>query len=231
MPKNKIGECTICGQTSELTREHVIPKSFYGEVLPVKTKMITVGSCIACNQGASEDERKVRDLLGLEVMQYEHELTGYFDKKIKGNTNLGKSKVGKAFETQNRLKELGLVPSEELVLIENEVIQKVFKKMVRGLYFYFWHERLRNNCKIKTEKMKPVYEWYQLLEKIKSFPDHIIVVHGDNDEIFGCAGLRGPHPYQSQTRWFFSFYRKIIYITATEPEIYLPGPITDKIWL
>jgi hypothetical protein len=52
-----MGTCVYCGEWRELTRDHVPPKSLFSKPRP---ELITVPSCLTCNQGASKDDEYFR---------------------------------------------------------------------------------------------------------------------------------------------------------------------------
>jgi hypothetical protein len=60
-------ECAYCGSTSDLTKEHVIPRSFEAEGAPTWHPII-VWACRECNGQKSPLDSKVRDLFAVDII-------------------------------------------------------------------------------------------------------------------------------------------------------------------
>jgi hypothetical protein len=53
-----VGECAYCGEQRELTRDHIPPRCLFGKPRPAD--LITVPSCVDCNQKASKHDEYFR---------------------------------------------------------------------------------------------------------------------------------------------------------------------------
>lgn len=58
-------ECAYCGSTSDLSKEHVIPRSFEAENAP-NWEPVIVWACIDCNNAKSKLDLRVRELFAVD---------------------------------------------------------------------------------------------------------------------------------------------------------------------
>ena len=54
-------ECSFCGARGPATKDHVPPRSVFGD--PAPSALTTVRACSACNSGASQDDEYFRDTI------------------------------------------------------------------------------------------------------------------------------------------------------------------------
>ena len=59
-----VGICAYCGETNELTDDHVPPRLLLQE--PYPEHLITVPSCEKCNRGFQRDDEYTRDMVALD---------------------------------------------------------------------------------------------------------------------------------------------------------------------
>lgn len=65
MSKRKVAKCQFCGEVTATTREHVIPKSLYPRSVRATWRPIIVDACAGCNNGSSDDDAHLRNVLML----------------------------------------------------------------------------------------------------------------------------------------------------------------------
>ncbi len=69
MPRKRSqGICGLCGDRSEVTREHFVPQCLWPDLLPARTE--TIPACVRCNEGSNLDDEYFRNAL---VMTFDFE--------------------------------------------------------------------------------------------------------------------------------------------------------------
>ncbi|MFD0682354.1 MULTISPECIES: hypothetical protein [unclassified Paenibacillus] len=134
--------CVYCGNPAK-TRDHVPPKSFYIEPLPVN--LITVPCCYNCNHNFSTIEDYARTVLSSareEVASAELAVELWHQKverSLKRNIKL-------AEEIYYSFRPFG---SDRLAFkIDREKIDLFIIKIIKGLYFYHFKKPLDNSYKV-----------------------------------------------------------------------------------
>lgn len=218
--KKRFGSCAYCGAAGG-TRDHVIPRNLFGDKLPTLVPMITVPACEACNNKKSADERYLRDILALEIQNYDHLLKTFFATKLAQNTIVGKSKVGNDLY-KSPIVELktpsGLIHYATAVPVDFRTVERVLTMLIHGLYYHFWNQRISEDYKFTIMKFRPVKELYSLIQTFLMNPNCKIIDLGDEDEVFACVGMRDEVDHNT-TRWFLSFYRKICFVIQSDPPL------------
>lgn len=143
--------CVYCGKTAcFLTAEHVFPKNLFPSPLP-KT-LITVPACEPCNKSYELDDEYFRFFAVTPA--YEKELgRQIWDQKVMGST-LKRSPKLRA-ELVKSLRKIPITSpgglylgTRDAVLVEQKRIDRIFRKIARGLYRHHFGHRLRSDCPI-----------------------------------------------------------------------------------
>ena len=158
--KNKLGICSICGKERELTREHIPPKGIFIKPRPKNT--ITVFSCKNCNQNTKLDDEYFRFWVAAGAHP-NSKLGAVWKNKVVGSSFKRSPALLKKIQDDHRkllnhhaktpLKTYDneIVPDELLYrcyMVDAERIDKVVRKIVRGLYFHHFSEPLPSNVDI-----------------------------------------------------------------------------------
>jgi hypothetical protein len=149
--------CGFCGSTSPPTRDHIPPKSLFPAPRP--NDLITIPSCLVCNQGASESDELFRAYLSLHVgldtlatrQLWEEALRG-----VRHNRRLHRSLVA------NMKKVLLTTPSGMIYgkahggPWDSKVHDITIERIIRGLYFHHFREVLGSQVTVECH-------WYREL--------------------------------------------------------------------
>lgn len=140
----RITACYNCGASEASTRDHVIPKSLIPKPWPAN--LPTVPACESCNRAFSKDEEYVRDRLAAVVGDPNYQGSDLWDvawRSLQDPKAHGK-KIG-FFKDIRKLAKPVLMregSSDLAVAIQKERAHPVIEKMVRGIYYYRFKERL-----------------------------------------------------------------------------------------
>ena len=128
--------CAYCGLLKEYTKDHVISRALYPEDKPQKgvaqLQKLTVPSCRSCNNGWSNDEAHVRDVLLL-AGEPNATVRELWEKKTRGSF--------KETDGRKRLQDLfaGLKEQPDgtykIYPANDERVLRVIRKIVRGLCY------------------------------------------------------------------------------------------------
>lgn len=165
--KTKLGICSICGNEDELTKEHIPPKGIFLKPRPKNT--ITVLSCKRCNHDTKLDDEyfrfwvtagahpnsKLSDVWKSKVVGSSFKRSPALLKKIQDDhkklLNHHASIPLKTYENE-------IVPDELLYrcyMVDGERIDRVARKIVRGLYFHHFSKPLPHNVEL-TVSNEPI---------------------------------------------------------------------------
>ena len=139
MGKHTLGQCCLCGKTGVVTKDHAIPRNLFRPPRP--TNLITVPACGECNNSLKLDEEYFRACLLSGLLVHDHpEANGLWNTKVlpRLQSQVGLSRL---LASQRRLisvkGESGQVVENVPVLeVDRQRIERVVKKIVRGLYYH-----------------------------------------------------------------------------------------------
>jgi hypothetical protein len=150
---NKVSRptCVYCGRASKITREHVFPKNLF---LPPRPKnLVTVPACEPCNRSYSDDDEYFR--IYIVVPAFDNPIgRQMWDQKIMRSTLKRRPKLGNELVASMKKVELKspagiILGTAEAVLLNRERIDRVFKKIVCGLYFHHVGYRLPSDSSFR----------------------------------------------------------------------------------
>jgi hypothetical protein len=145
--------CVFCGENEATTRDHVPPRSIFAAPLP--SDMITVPSCVSCNNGSSATDEAFRIYLSLHVGQDSPEKKALWENHsmltLKHNRRL-KREVIENFRRGEVNSAGGLyLGAVDLVKWDSGAHAATVEKIVRGLYFHQFGEMLGSEVRVKTQ--------------------------------------------------------------------------------
>lgn len=148
--------CTFCNKRKATTRDHIPPKCLYPESVRPGLNLITVPSCLECNNELSDDEEHFRNLIvtgggrnlivdelfkkvcrGLERAKSNYKLTDMF-----------------AVIQKHRLKIKEGKEQERYLIYPDEAFWRVMSKIGRGLFYHHMHFPLPSNYRVETKKLE-----------------------------------------------------------------------------
>ncbi len=169
--------CAYCGQNIATTKDHVFPLCLFMQPLPAN--MITVPACDQCNNSKSGDDDYVRDML---VADYRTSNNPTAKALVMGHMTrsaiYGSSEIATAARLHSEVVEMttesGIyVGNYHRVPLQPERIEKAFRTMLRGLYYYHFKQRLGDDLTLDTKFITPQqaqYVWATLQQVPSSGP-------------------------------------------------------------
>lgn len=192
--------CAICGNNEATTLDHLPPKSIFPKPRP--DDLITVPSCIECNNSASDLDEAFRLYLALHVGDLDDEITSaYFHEALrtyKHNKKLQREILSSA-EPMDFTTPSGIYMGQGMKVLWNSTAHDaVIERIVRGLYFYHFDEVLPSDARISPKWFNRPDE--EFLETLSGLKKNIV---GNNQFVY-LYGRDEENPAASI--WHFEFY-------------------------
>lgn len=147
-------KCYLCGSKLADTRDHLFPSSLFNKPLP--TNLRTLPACSECNNALSSDEEQFRVFLA-SGMAYENE-PGFriWNERIrpdlKGRRPRLKPLISSYIRRAQVLSKSGALLGHTLVLeMDREIINRVLRKIAKGLYYLDTGAILPENVQILVD--------------------------------------------------------------------------------
>lgn len=152
--ESKIGKCAYCGNTEEITKDHIPPKNIFSKPRP--DNLITVPSCYKCNCEASKDDEYFRNVLTMRYDTYEHpDATKNWKTILRSIKRPESSGLRKAILTG--LKPVDLVTPSGIFLgqsgmykVEVGRVLKTVNRIIKGIFYYEYGQVLPNDYNIQS---------------------------------------------------------------------------------
>jgi hypothetical protein len=152
--ESKLGECVYCGNTEEITKDHIPPKNIFSKPRP--DNLITVPSCFKCNSEASKDDEYFRNVLTMRYDTYEHP-----DAMKNWKTILRSIKRPESSGLRNAiltgLKPIDLVTPSGIFLgksgmykVEVGRVLKTVNRIIKGIFYYEFGQALPNDYNVQS---------------------------------------------------------------------------------
>ena len=205
--------CVVCGVASATTREHIPPRSIFLKAPPA---YLVVPACKQCNETTKRDDEYLRHVMT--AASGTPEALELWSKKVAAKfhsfpaTRVGlKNRLATA---PIRLPGLGVVPVRVL-LAEAERINRVTRKMVRGLFWFHNGERLSDDVPIHVQMWNSV----QLAERFND-PQQMAVLRKTALGAYRDPEVMRSFFYQGAIEghtslWYFFFYRQNALVAYT----------------
>lgn len=186
----KKGTCTYCGLHREITDDHIPPKNLFPKPLP--QNLITVPSCMICNEGTSKDDEYFRLILSLRDETFDHPSVQNNWPKIKRSLEC-KSHGGLRRILIDSTQFVNLRSNAGLYLGKAGVIEpdskrmdKVLRRIAKGLFYsetgyrlpdnydIVWHD-ITNVRDLKQEEKDTIIQMLNYLEAtpMKNFGNNV----------------------------------------------------------
>ena len=181
--------CAYCGEYKLTEKEHVVPECLAPDELYDRCQWVLVPACSRCNRGFSADES---DFRGFAVLLNAPGETLVKDAMFHGPVSRnwqrpeGRGALQRTLSMIRKPDGTGLSNLDELLTVANlglvasEPILRVMRKIIRGLYFHHFTEKLGFPQVIPESQVRvgQVYDWSQ----------------DDIDTMYGLPTLRVIHP-------------------------------------
>lgn len=170
----KQGLCIICGNTGELTRDHLPQRSLYPKAIRSKiVNMNIIQACEACNNGAKLEDELFKVIIGMIVIpEWNDELKSSVHSTLNKNQKLRKY-VNKNSEIREIDNPCGQVEEFNILKLNEEMKNNfllAIERCVKGFYFQFFNNILVKNKVLQIIDPKALYprQKNEILETSKS---------------------------------------------------------------
>ena len=218
-------ECVYCGSKKQTTDDHVPPKNLFPKPRP--SNLITVPCCRRCNNMASKDDEYFRSMLAMRIDAGEHpevqkvlpivfrslrrpQASGFTRKLIQNVTPID-------VQTPAGI----IVGRVGGYAVENERLERVVARTVRGIYWHSYGVRLPGNYEANC------YEQSHLLDScdqdvLQEFAENFTPMFGKPpDAVIGNRVFEYWHRCdvndKYKSAWILRFYGSVCYYCITWP--------------
>lgn len=224
----RVGICGYCGAQGPITRDHVIPRSFFGH--PVPNNIPIIPACPPCNnQIKSADDHYMRDILTADMRLASHPVVQVNTEKMLRSAQEGHSTLAKAIPLA-QLTEFyspsGLYMGKAYrIPVDQQRVARFMNTLVRGLYFYHFKRSLPVNEQFVAR------QWIDP-EQISFLINGFLDVHapyvgiGDGSVSEYRYWLAPDDPLKSF--WLLNFYQQSIWTMGTRSPNSLMQPLESQ---
>ncbi|CAN5546028.1 hypothetical protein BH10ACI3_BH10ACI3_26290 [soil metagenome] len=214
--KKKLGICVYCGESKEVTREHVIPRCMFPGPLP--NDVVVVPACEPCNKEKGKHDDYLRDMLTVDAQTSASDsaqtvLTGkVFRAAEKNHSQLIRAAKAKGkFEPVHSSGGIYLGHGYAVPLEEDRV-NHIFSLIVRGLYFKTTGLLLPQDAVFEVKRLEAAdfdKTWKHLQKIGYNGPYHL-------DDVLTCIFVYASEE-PAVSHWWLWFYGSICVYVSTQP--------------
>ncbi len=202
--------CVYCGNNPGTTSDHVPPKSLFP--LPRPLNMVTVPSCEECQARFKKDEDVFMAWITFGPAGESPAGRLLWEQKLKRTYKKDggvKKVIARSFRQVSLETPGGIYAGKRLAIsIDPERKNNVLKKIVRGLFWVEYKERLPENVPI---------EIYGIHGKDKLVHELIAVTYEATTAWEGIFEYRhGRAPERSESYWIMSFFRRNYFVAIVD---------------
>ena len=203
--------CAICGVEKATTVDHIPPKGIFPKPRPAN--LITVPSCIRCNNTASKDDEAFRVFLSLHVGIESPQTQALWEKEAFRSTRHNRRLFNYITQTAKKVvlqTKAGIILGTRMaVRWDSNVHDRTIERIIRGLYFHHFGEILGNRVTIRVHWLRSLTE--DIFEMSKEWKQGNL---GENAFIYRYDRTEdGP----LHSIWLFQFYDKHLASGYTTP--------------
>lgn len=158
MPKKKIGKCVYCLEDGIVTREHVVPRSFFPEIPAGNLPIVSV--CGPCNQGKSKNDSYLRDILATDIgaagsAEVKDLLGGRISRSVKGKHSKLSREAIICGTNEAQYSEGGIYLGDAYVVpVDQQSVEKSLSLMTRGIFHFFTRSYLPADQTFLVRKLR-----------------------------------------------------------------------------
>lgn len=152
--------CLYCGKNEGATKDHVPPQGLFPD--PKPTTLLTVPSCLPCNQGYMLDDEYFRIAMTSESAYRDANATAVWKTKVlprlkkdppivRPNRHPLREKIAKNMVKANVITKAGIKTGEVLMMpFEIARVERVVKRIVQGLLWGLYKRRLSSGTPMEV---------------------------------------------------------------------------------
>jgi hypothetical protein len=191
--------CAICGMRPVKCRDHVPPKGLFSS--PKPTNLVTVGTCIECNNGASKTDKEFRAYLGLLVGGHSEDGTIFLRQDamqtLRNDAKLMKQVTSGLSEVPFTMPD-GTISTRTGFHWPERVHRVTIDRIARGLYFHHTRQILGSRVEVHTGFLHSLTQ--ETYDQTNDFQSGTI---GESKFVYRF-GIAPESPLHSL--WVFQFY-------------------------
>ena len=152
MGKTQTGICTYCGVESQVTDDHIPPRSIFPKQNRKDVNLITVPACLCCNNGAKDDDEEFKVFVSMCVGrdgQTRNQLLESVVRTIAKNQRLKRKIIERTAEPFTPLTGWSTRLGVYSVAWETQAARRVIARTIRGLYFHHYRTRLPKDVAVE----------------------------------------------------------------------------------
>jgi hypothetical protein len=158
--QRRVGQCAYCSEIAEVSVDHVIPRCLFPKPRP--SNLITVRACDSCNNTKSKDDDYLRDMLTIDIdCSNSPNAQMLLNSSVIRSVQRGRSAIGRAVGSAIQFRPrytpsglyLGTYPS---IPLEGQRITHIFSKIVKGLYYSKFQDRLPDESIFEILRIHPL---------------------------------------------------------------------------
>jgi len=228
--QQKIGRCAFCAARGPITREHLPAKSLFPPPLP--SNLITVPSCLKCNQGWQSDQDYFRLFLVARADTKGNRARDALFPAVKRSLSRAEAR-GFATSFFSKLEETGRLTPTGIYIgtgisttFDFSRLDHIAEKIVRGLFYHETERRLPADFRVATYHESRVRRLPSSTFK-NDLLGFVSMALETPPRRFGSAFaywyLPSPNGW-AHSHWLLEFYGSREYYCFTAPIIGVPGP-------
>jgi hypothetical protein len=215
-PLLRQGVCVYCGNTGQVTLDHVIPQCLFSGRIPKDAPV--VDACLKCNgEMKSAFDTYLRDLLVNDMSSSRNseaqKLLPKYERARARNRSILDRDMRTDYEVIGLTKPSGIISSfADTSWIVDERVKIIMRMTIGGLFHYYLHELLPLNTPFEVSRVIDI----KLIEKtVRELGErggrHACIGTGD---VFECTfGNSQEKPDLSV--WVLNFYRSVVFLAFT----------------
>jgi hypothetical protein len=220
-------ECAYCGSSENLTKEHVIPRSFEAENA-ANWEPVIVWACSTCNGEKSKLDSKVRDLFAIDIFGGNHEtaqklMAGKIKRSVEHSIKLGHRnpliELAKSMSPDRIVGAGGIVLAEGMgPKLKEDPFTPWFRLVVKGIAMALSNTRITEPFDIDLGRYYP--DSYGLIrEQLQAIGAPDPVVLGSHTKFTYRPVDGAPAGFGV---WVFQFYGGVVFAAFVTPEGMIP---------
>jgi len=226
MAKSKVGTCIYCGAQAEMTVEDVLPRCLFPRPLP--PNLVKVGACLTCNNGKSGDDAYLRDFLVADMAAGKSAVaqqirTNTFKRSVQTNrSEIARLALKRAYRKPLHTPGGIYLGSPIAVPIDAKHLERIFERMVRGLWFHVWKDHLPRDYMFEVARIDG-FHTAAVWSEMRQTGANIAAIRPD---VFVCQYAFDIR-YHAVSRWLLLFYNTILIEVFTLPPNGIEALITE----
>jgi len=201
--------CVICGQKSATTYDHIPPKCIFPEPRP--SDLITIPACEECNKSTETLDEEFRVFINMFVGNKSVETEKLWKntlRTLQHNSRL-LEKAKASFRPADLTSEHSIIIGKTNVVVWDNSVNKVFEKIICGLYWYHFREILVDRVMITVCHKQSISS--TAVETVKLWESNFV---GNGQFLYKYVRA---HDVPLRSAWLLVFHKSLAVFGYTNP--------------